>query len=284
MTAATTAPSMITRIGRTAAGIAAAATVIAAGPGTAIAASALPASASATTPSGRAASMCSPAQIEAATCLNYAITAGGDPWVSAVTNEQAQPGGEAIAAKFVASRGKHFHDTEQARLEALVKGVHTDGYLSPAYPYDGIGTAAKGGAHWEEQSYGEWGPCGPSKCSVYDKVTFTYTIATISHWTLVARYQSTYGHRYEVSRWDCDLRLDQGRASKHLASWSICQEKSFSQSDNVIEEGSTTVTGDQGNWQFGQFKFGLGPPSGITLPFNFQSKRWYVEGNGGLFY
>ncbi len=283
MNAAATAPSMITRIGRVAAVIAAAATLISASAGTTIAAGVLT-PASVTAPSGRAASMCTSAQIEAATCLNYAITAGGDPWVSAVTSELAQPGGEAIAAKFVASRGRHFHDAEQARLEAIIQGIHPDADLSPAYPYSGIGTAAKGGAHWEEQSYGEWGPCGPGSCSVYDKVTFTYTISTISHWTLVARYQSTYGHRYEVSGWDCDLRLDQGSTSKHLASWSICQEKSPSQSENVIEEGSTTVTGDQRDWQFGQFKFGLGPPSGITLPFNFQSKRWYVEGNGGVFY
>jgi hypothetical protein len=280
MTTARTTPSLTTRIGHAAAAFTAAATLMAA-------ASVVPASASATAPAGQAASMCSAAQTAAATCLNYAITAGGDPWASAVTSEQAQPGGEAIAARFVASRGKHFHDAEQAKLEALITGSHAArplSTLSPAYDYSGIGTAARGGGHWEYQSYGEWGPCGPSKCSVYDKVTFTYTIATISHWTLVARYQSIHGHPYEVSGWNCDLRLDQGRTSKHLASWSVCQENAGSVDVSVLERESTTTTGDQRNWQFGQFTFGLGPPNGITLPFSFQSKRWYVEHNGGLFY
>jgi hypothetical protein len=233
--------------------------------------------------------MCSAAQIAAAACLNYAIIAGGDPWVAAVTSELAQPGGQAIAVRFVAARGKHSHDAEQAELEALVKGgrVHPDGYLFLGYPPSGVGTAGKGGARWEEESYGQWGPCGDDSCSVYERVTFTYRIATSSHWVLVARYQNTHGHRYVVSDWDCDLRLDQGTTSRHLASWSICQEKSGSGSDGVIEEGSTTTTGDQHDWEFGRFTFELAlvdAPYGLVLPITFESKRWFVEGNGGLFY
>jgi len=282
MTTARTTPSLITRrMGHAAAAIAAAGTLIAA-------ACVVPASASTTAPpAGQAASMCTSAQIEAATCLNYAITAGGDPWASAVTSELAQPGGEAIAAKFLASRGRFHDDAEQAKLDALVKGFQAGGRfspLSPAYDYSGIGTAAAGGAHWEEQSYGEWGPCAPNKCAVYDKVTFTYTIATVSHWVLVAKYQSLHGHPYEVSGWDCDLRLDQGKTSKHLASWSVCQENTGTVDTSILEIRGTTTTGDQRNWQFGQFTFGLGPPNGITIPFSFQSKRWYVEHTGGLFY
>jgi hypothetical protein len=54
---------------------------------------------------------------EAATCLNYAITASGDPWVSAVTNELAS-----LAAKLSppgsCQHGKTHHDAEQAKLEA----------------------------------------------------------------------------------------------------------------------------------------------------------------------
>jgi hypothetical protein len=288
MTAATTSPSTIRLIRPVAFGIAAAATLIAASPGTATAASPS-ASAFTTAPSGQAASMCSPAQVAAATCLNYAITAGGDPWVSAMTNEMAHPGGEAIAAKFVASRGKYFHDAEQAKLEGLIKSdVHADVYLSPARPPDGIGTAAQGGSAWDYQSFGEWGPCSPAKCTVYDKVNFRYAISTNSHWVLTVKYQNTDRHHlYQVTRWDCDLRLDQGRVSKHLASWSICQENTGAISSYVIDETSTTATGDQRNWQFGRFTFGLGPAGvadGVILKFSFDSKRWYVKGNGGTFY
>jgi hypothetical protein len=228
--------------------------------------------------------MCSTAQIKAAACLNYAITAGGDPWVSAVTSELGQPGGQAIAARFVAARGKHFHDAEQAKLEALLNGVHADVHLAPAYPYSGIGTAVKGGSAWDERSYGVWGPCEPRKCAVYDKVNFRYAISTNSHWLLTVKYQNTTGHLYEVSGWDCDLRLDQGRTSRHLASWSACQDNTGAISDHLVEEISKTVTGDQRDWQFGKFTFGLGPPNSITLRFSFESKRWYVEENGGVFY
>jgi hypothetical protein len=285
MTAATTAYSMFTRVGQAALAVTAAALI--ACPGTANAAS-LPVPASSTAPSGQAASMCLPAQVAAATCLDYAIGPGGDPWASAVTDEMAQPGGTAIAARFVAARGEHFHDAEQAKLKVLIKdGAHPDGHFSSAYNYQGVGTAAKGGAHWEEQSYGKWGPCGDNGCSVYEKVTFTYTIATHKYWDMEAKYKSTYGHRYVVSHWDCDLRLDQGRTSKHLASWSICQEKSGAGSNGVIEESSTITTGDQRNWQFGKFTFELGltdAPYGLIIPISFQSKRWYVEGKGGQFH
>jgi len=289
MPAATTALSMITRLGQAASAMAAAATLVAVSPVGSATAANRPSSASATASRGLAAHMCSPVQIAAATCLNYAVIAGGDPWVAAVTSELVQSGGRAIAAKFVAVRGKHFHDAEQAELEALVKGdgAHPDGYLSPAYPPSGVGTAAKGGARWEEESNGQWGPCGDNGCSVYERVTFTYRIATSSHWVLVTRYQNTHGHRYVVSDWECDLRLDQGATSRHLASWSICQEKSGSGADSVIEEGSTITTGDQRNWEFGRFSFELAlvdAPYGLVLPITFESKRWYVEGKGGLFY
>jgi hypothetical protein len=285
MTAASFTHLMIRRIGRAAAA-AAAVTLITASAGTANA-TRLPAPAPATAPGGHAASVCSPAQVAAATCLNYTIAAGADPWVAAVTSELAQPGGEAIAAKFVAARGKTHHDAEQARLAALLHnggGVHPDAKRLPAYTYSGVGTAAPGGSHWEYQSYALMGICIVNSCPVTDKVTFTYTIATSSHWVLEARYQVAHGTYYVVSKWNCDLRLDEGKTSRHLASWSICGKKSGLGSSGVIEETSRITTGGQRDNLFGAFTFLVGPSGGVPAKFSFQSKRWYVEENGGLFY
>jgi hypothetical protein len=214
------------------------------------------------------------------------MTAGGDPWVSAVTSELAQPGGEVIAAKFVALRGRTHHDAEQVTLEALLHGggVHPDAYHAPAYTTSGVGTATPGGSHWEYQTAVVMGICIVNSCPVTDKMTITYTIATSSHWVLVARYQVAHGTYYVVSDWDCDLRLDEGKTSRHLASWSICGKKSGLGSSGVIEETSRITAGGQRDNLFGAFTFLVGPSGGVPAKFTFQSKRWYVEENGGLFY
>jgi hypothetical protein len=282
MTAASFTPSMSRQMRLAAAAAAAAVALIAASAGTANAAR-LPAPAA---PGGRAASVCSPAQVAAAACLDYTIAAGADPWVAAVTSELAQPGGEVIAAKFVAARGRTHHDAEQTRLEALLHdgGARPDAKRLPAYTYSGVGTAEPGGASWEYRSYALMGICIVNSCPVTDKVNFSYTIATGVHWLLVARYQVAHGTYYVVSKWDCDLRQDEGKTSRHLASWSICGERSGLGSSGVIEETSTIRSGAQGANLFGSFTFLVGPSGGVPAKFTFQSKRWHVVLNGGTFY
>jgi hypothetical protein len=239
--------------------------------------------------------VCTRTAFQRGDCLPYAALPGQVPLAAAVSSALDQPAGSSAVTAFLKRRGQHIHDSLQGKLEKALATFKATGKnnlalpdvtVSPQNPGDGVGTAPPGGQNWTVSSYVQYGYC-TDECRPYDTVDFTYSISTQSGWTLTAYYKSQNNLSFEIAYWNCDLRLDQGSTSKHLASWSECGEVTPVVATIYSLPATTTVTATQNSWQFGRFTFLLGPgdyvPGAYPAEARFESKRWYVIGSGGTF-
>ncbi|MGC5561775.1 hypothetical protein ACPYPG_02880 [Streptomyces sp. FR-108] len=226
---------------------------------------------------------CTPSDYAEGTCLAFAVTGGEKPEVGAV-RAAVERGDVAQARGYVKQRAKKHQDSLQTALRALVAppDAASDARVLNDPENDGIGTITSRW-NWRLDQPVIFGYCDPQGCTQRDVLDAHYTLNIFfsGTTTLDGELSTRAGTTVDINTHDCTLYADLSwQIDPNLADWPRC-DTAYRTSRYTIYPGNVTQM-RKNEWNYLAIGLRFTPTgSDESFPFNWESRRWYVDGGGG---
>ncbi|MEU3980425.1 hypothetical protein AB0F77_09980 [Streptomyces sp. NPDC026672] len=225
---------------------------------------------------------CSSSDYATGVCLAFAVTGTEKPETGAV-RAAVRRGDLKQARAYVQQRAKNHHDSTQDTLRALVApGAEPSGDSILNDPEnDGVGTITSRWT-WVMDQPVIFGYCDPQGCTRRDTLDAHYALNIFfsGETTLDGELSTRGGATFSINNHDCTLYADLNwQTDPNLADWRMC-DTAYGVSRYTILPGNVTQM-RRNEWNYLAIGLRFTPTgSDRAFAFNWESRRWYVDGGG----